>query len=211
MNLLQRLDDRLLLDVNTFARDTPWLHTPFLDYAKYGLVVFGLLLAAGLVVSRHRDSRLLAAAGWAGVATMLAVALNQPAGHLFGESRPYVAHPAMLRLADVTSDFSFPSDHATMAGAVAAGLLLVDRRLGLLALAAGLLMGFARVYVGAHYPWDILAGFTLGASVVLLGWLVLQRPLVALTGWLRRQPGLRAVFAERASDDLALGVGAVGA
>jgi membrane-associated phospholipid phosphatase len=199
VNLLHRLDDDLLLGINTFARDTPWLHTPFLDYAKYGLVVFGLLLGLGVLLSRHADSRTLAAAGWAGVATLVAVALNQPLGHLFAEPRPYVSHPQILRLADVTADFSFPSDHATMAGAVAAGLFLVNRRLGLVALAAGLFMGFARVYVGAHYPWDVLAGFTLGASVVLLGWLVLQRPLVALTEWLRRLPGVRVAFAEQAS------------
>lgn len=197
MDLLQRLDTRVLLDVNSFARHTPWLHTPFLDYAAYGLLVFGLLLAAGVVLSRHADSRTLAAAGWAGVGTIVAVAVNQPVGHLFAEQRPYVEHPGMLRLAAITTDFSFPSDHATMAGAVAAGLFLVDRRLGLIAVAAGLLMGFARVYIGAHYPWDVLAGFTLGASVVLLGWLLLHQPLIAFTDWLRRRPGISAVFAEQ--------------
>ena len=67
------------------------------------------------------------------------MALNQPVGHLFAEARPYAAHPGLLRLADPTSDFSFPSDHAVMAGAVAAGLLLVSRRLGLVAAAAAVL------------------------------------------------------------------------
>ena len=41
----------------------------------------------------------------------------------------------------------------------------------------------------------------------LLGWLVLQRPLVALTEWLRHQPGFRASFAERASDGPMLDAG----
>jgi len=40
-----------------------------------------------------------------------------------------------------STDFSFPSDHAVMAGAVAAGVWLVDRRLGLLTTIAALLMG----------------------------------------------------------------------
>lgn len=38
---------------------------------------------------------------------------------MFAEARPYVTHPQILRLADVTTDFSFPSDHAVLAGAVA--------------------------------------------------------------------------------------------
>ena len=84
-----------------------------------------------------------------------------------------------------------------MGGAVATGLLLVNRRLGLLAALAAALMAFARVYIGAHYPWDVLGGLVLGGAVVLLGWLLLRHPLTNLTTWLRRQPGLRAVFPER--------------
>jgi len=199
MNPLRQLDDQLLFAINAFARHTAWLHAPFLAFAKYGPVLFGLLLLAGVLISRNDQARVLAAAGWACIATLVAVGLNQPVGHIFAEVRPYATHPQILRLADVTTDFSFPSDHAVMAGAVAAGLLLVNRRLGLLAVFAGALMAFTRVYIGAHYPWDVLGGLALGVAVVLLGWLLLRHPLTGLTAWLRRQNGLRAVFAERES------------
>jgi membrane-associated phospholipid phosphatase len=194
VNAFRHLDDRLMLAVNSFARHTPWLHGAVLDFATYGVVLFALLLLAGLVISRHRSSRLLAASGWAAVATVLAVALNQPLGRLVAEGRPYAAHPELLRLASRTSDFSFPSDHAVMAGAAAVALLLVSRRLGLIAVVLAVLMAFARVYIAAHYPWDVMAGLVLGAGVSALGWLVLRRPLTALTAWLRVQPGLRLAF-----------------
>ena len=84
-----------------------------------------------------------------------------------------------------------------MGGAVAAGLLLVNRRLGLLACLAAALIALARVYIAAHYPWDVLGGLVFGASVALLGWLVMRRPLTALTRWLRRQPGFSSFFVER--------------
>jgi undecaprenyl-diphosphatase len=199
MDALRRLDDQLLLAINSFARHTVWLHGPALAYAKYGMVLFAVLLAAGVLVSRSAPSRVLAGAGWACIATLIALGLNQPFGGLFAEVRPYVTHPHLLRLADFTTDFSFPSDHAVMGGAVAAGLLLVNRRLGLLACLAAALMAVARVYIAAHYPWDVLAGLAFGASVALLGWLLLRRPLTALTGWLRRQPGFSGFFAERES------------
>lgn len=196
MNRLRQLDDQLFFAVNSFARRTPGLHAAFLAYAKYGLALFALLLLAGVLIARRDQARVLAAAGWACVATLLVVGLNQPIGHLFAEARPYATHPQILRLADVTTDFSFPSDHAVMGGAVATGLLLVNRRLGLLAALAAALMAFARVYIGAHYPWDVLGGLILGGAVVLLGWLLLRDPLTNLTTWLRRQPGLRAAFPE---------------
>src|SRR2546428_463519 len=61
-----------------------------------------------------------------------------------------------------TTDFSFPGDHATAVGAVAVGLLLTRRRLGIVMAAFAVLMAFARVYVGAHYPGDVVAGLALG-------------------------------------------------
>ena len=81
----------------------------------------------------------------------------------------------------------------------AAGLLLFSRSLGLVAAAAAVLMAFSRVYVAAHYPWDVLAGLALGALVAVVGWLLLRRLLVALVAWLRGRPGLRAVFAPEPS------------
>lgn len=195
MSTLRHLDDRVLLAINSFARNTPWLHGPMLAYAAYGVVLFALLLLAGLVLVRHRDSRSLAAAGWAPVATILAVGLNQPLGHLFAESRPYVTHPGLLRLASRTSDFSFPSDHSVMAGAVAVGLLLVSRRLGIVAAVLAVLLAFARVYIAAHYPWDVLGGLVFGGGVTALGWVLLRWPLTAFTRWLRALPGLRSIFA----------------
>ena len=203
MNQLRNLDDRLLLAVNSFARHTPALHGPMLAYAKYGVVLFGLLLFLALLAARHRSSRALAATGWAAVATLLGLALNQPLGHLFAERRPYATHPGILRLADLTTDFSFPSDHAVMAGAVAAGLLLAHRRLGTVAALAALLMAFARVYVAAHYPWDVAAGLAFGALVALGGWLALRSPLTALTGWARERRGLRAAFTEQVTAPVA--------
>ena len=199
MTSLRSLDDRLLVDANGFARHTPWLHGLVLGYATYGVVLFGVLLVVALLRSRTGDDRGLAAAGWASLATLIAVGINQPVGRVFAEARPYTTHPHLLVLASRSSDFSFPSDHAVMAGAAAAGLWLVSRRLGVIAVVAALVMAFARVYIAAHYPWDVVGGLVLGAAVSLLGWALLGRLLTSITGWLRRQPGVRQAFPAPAS------------
>lgn len=184
------LDGMLLRDINTFARATPWLHGLMYGYATYGVAVFAALLVAGWWTARRTgDPARVAASVWAGLGTMLAVAINQPIVTAVHEARPYTQLPGLLVLADRTSDFSFPSDHATMAGAVAAGILLVRRRLlAGIAAAAAVLIAFARVYIAAHYPHDVAAGLALGALVVLAGWALLRTPLTAQVRRLHRTP-----------------------
>jgi undecaprenyl-diphosphatase len=172
------MNERLFSEINDFARATPWLHAALLGYAAYGVVLFAVLLLAGWWIARRRGSGMTAAV-WAPLGMLLAIAVNQALVAAVHEPRPYTTLKGILVLADRSTDPSFPSDHATMAGAVAAGLLLVSWRPGLLAVAAAALMGFARVYIAAHYPQDVLAGFAVGAAVTLLGYLVARRPLAA--------------------------------
>lgn len=195
MTSLLDLSEALFLRINEFARMSTALHTPVVAYAKYGLVVFAALVLLGVWRRRGASDRQLAASVWAGLGTLLAVAVNQPVAALVAEARPYAARPSALVLVDRTTDWSFPSDHSVMAGAAAVGLLLVSRRLGALAAAAALVMAAARVYVGAHYPHDVLAGLLLGGAVAALGWLLLQQPLTRLVQALRSVPVIDRLLA----------------
>lgn len=187
-------DTQLFLDINDFARATPWLHGIVSAYAAYGIVVFAaLMLAAWWAARRRADTTRMAAALWAPAGMFAALGVNQPIAALVGEPRPYTTLPHLLVLAHYSHDPSFPSDHAVMAGAVAAAVFLVHRRLGLLALLAAAVMAFSRVYIAAHYPWDVLAGLILGAAVSLLGFRLVRRLLVWLLTLAERTP-LRPVL-----------------
>jgi membrane-associated phospholipid phosphatase len=181
------LNTDLFVQINQFAKATVWLQPYIAGYAAYGIVLFAALLGAGWWTARRgADPHTMAAALLAGASTLLAVAVNQPIVALVHEPRPYTTHPGILVLAHRSADFSFPSDHATMAGAAAAGLWYVSRRLGLFAAIAALAMGFARVYTAAHYPADVLAGLALGAITAVLLHMVLRGPAVRLVAALTR-------------------------
>lgn len=183
------LDGTLFRDVNHFAQHTGWLHGPMSSYAAYGVALFGLLLVIGWWLARgRRNARVMGAALWAGAGTLAAVLVVQPINHAVAEARPWQSVPHALILAGHSTDFSFPSDHATMAGAVTAGLLLYHRRLAIVSAVAGLILCFARVYIGAHYPQDVAAGFVIGAAVVLIGYAIIRVPLAALVALLSHTP-----------------------
>ena len=61
----------------------------------------------------------------------------------------------------------------------------VDLTLGCIAAIAAVLMAFARVYIAAHYPGDVLAGLGLGIIVAVTGWFLVRRPLVSGVARLR--------------------------
>ncbi|QOJ36042.1 MAG: phosphatase PAP2 family protein [Nitrospira sp.] len=90
---------------------------------------------------------------------------------------------------------SFPSDHASLFFALATGLWLVSPRLGLFGfLHAGLLVSFPRVYVGLHFPTDILSGALLGVTAVMVMWKcrggLIHGYLDGILQWSRSSPHL---------------------
>jgi hypothetical protein len=91
------MNETLFDQINTFARDTSWLHPVLTTYAGDGVVVFALLLGAGWWSARRRgEPRRMAASACAGVATLLAVGVNQPIVAAVHEARPYIDHPDAL-------------------------------------------------------------------------------------------------------------------
>jgi undecaprenyl-diphosphatase len=137
--------------------------------AAWGEPLFVGVVIVWLAAARLRSSRSdLLGALTALAAAGVALALNLALSHLWARPRPFVAHPATVHMLLAHSrDASFPSDHAAAGFAVAVVLFRQHVRLGWTALALAALMSFARVYVGDHYPGDVLAGAVIGAAVAL--------------------------------------------
>lgn len=164
------MDDSLYRWFNRLADLTPWAHGVMRFYASNGIVMFGgLILVVYVLAWWHDDHQGVAAAVWAGGAALVALLVGQLVGSPIDRARPYEAMPQVHVLIGRTTDFSFPSDHALVAGAVAAGLLFADRRWGIVACIAAVLIAFARVYVGVHYPGDVVAGLLIGAVIAIAG------------------------------------------
>jgi undecaprenyl-diphosphatase len=101
-----------------------------------------------------------------GVAILLAESISGALKVWVKRDRPRLSHPLPEPLLESPSTYSFPSGHATVSFACAAVLALAVPRLRVPLFALAALISFSRVYVGVHYPFDVLAGAVLG---LLLG------------------------------------------
>lgn len=159
------------------AQITAWINglsgPPFLDAVMRAAAEWGLPLMVVLVAlqwwspqGRTRSRHVVLVAG---LAFLLGLALNQGVLLAIHRVRPYDLGVTRLLLGR-SPDWSFPSDHAT--GAVAVASVFWIKRLRLrkvLFSALAALICFARVYLGIHYVGDILGGAVTGA---LAAWLV---------------------------------------
>ena len=128
-----------------------------------------------LLLARLRTDGLRTAARgalWPVAALILSYLLGLVAAALHPEARPFTTHPQVHPLIAHHPGQAFPSDHTTAAFAIGLVVLaFLSRRVGLLLLAAAIVIGFARVYVGVHYPGDILGSLVvsaIGVAVVAL-------------------------------------------
>ncbi|MFJ5553432.1 phosphatase PAP2 family protein [Streptomyces sp. NPDC093225] len=203
-------DVRLLYDVNGLAKDAPgWLDRAVGLIGEYGLVLALVLLVLWCWRGARRQGEAEAvdtftALVWGPLAAGLALLVNVPLRGFVGRPRPFRQHEGIEVLAGGKTDFSFVSDHATLAMALGVGLFVANRRLGLVGIGLALLEGFCRVYMGVHYPTDVVGGFALGTAVVLLLAplaLALLTPVVRAVArsprarWLVRSRSVRAPLA----------------
>lgn len=88
--------------------------------------------------------------------------------HLFYfEPRPFIASN-FIPLVKEANDASFPSRHATISAVIALAFTYFKSKWSLLFLFLMLWVGISRVYVGVHYPWDILGGFITAAVALII-------------------------------------------
>ena len=185
------MDWRLEHRIANFALGHHWVGSLFHGVEAISIPLMVVLTGLLWFFSRPGENRkwkLACASGFAAAA--LAFIANFVIHTIHDRARPYEAHVFRHPWSSST-DASFPSDHTSISFAIAFAVLMFDRTVGLLFLAVAAVIGIGRLFIGAHYPGDVLGGVVVGlvAAYVVVR---LLRPFVA---WV-----VRGV--ERATDPL---------
>lgn len=108
------------------------------------------------------------------------VGLNDFISHNFLKeivARPRPCHtlPDLGHITNCSNSFSFPSNHATNLFTAATVTSLCFKKMAFIAYTCALLVGYSRVYLGVHYPSDILGGAIWGIMMGTLGYLFYKK------------------------------------
>jgi len=178
MEVLLRLDQQVFLFINhwghqLFGNEMNFV-VPFLD----GLMLFFSKIGSAAVVwfalglwlaflEKKKDLKSVVAFLWP---LLLAMALSHLSVNLIlkpliGRMRPNFVIPQTILLGSVHYDFSFPSGHATSSFAAAFVLTKIKKQAKAFFYLLAVLISFSRIYIGVHYPLDVLAGAILGMVI----------------------------------------------
>ena len=167
---VQNLDGEILLQIQQHLRTD--MLTPFMKIVTFlgnGGWFWILCAVVLLAIPKTRKT------GYAAVLSLIfgVIVTNLLLKNIVARPRPFAEIEALIPLIAKPTDFSFPSGHTTASFAVALVMLrMLPKKIGIPAVVLAALVAFSRLYLGVHYPTDVLVGFLvalMGSTVAVWG------------------------------------------
>ena len=152
-----RLEEPIFDFLNGLAKRNDILDMVWVFFAQYAIFLFGIVL----IYFVRKDRKLLLKVAMGIIITVIAVAVIKKIWFI---PRPFSDKEVNL-LIEHRQDSTFPSKHAAVAFAVAFGIFLQKKKLGVWLLLLALGIALSRVIVGVHYPADVFAGALIGMII----------------------------------------------
>ena len=147
--------------INNLANKNTVLDGIMIFFSKYVPYIFMVVIAIVFILGikkKNFDYRKVAVNTF--VITVINLVLSFIIGGIYYVDRPFVNNKVNL-LFTHTKDASFPSDHATGTMSIAVGLGKYNKSVSAILTILSVIVGFSRVYVGHHYPMDVIGAYVI--------------------------------------------------
>lgn len=156
-----------------------YIRTPLLTYIMEFFTILGnvgmISIAACIVLLAIKKYRPIGITASVSLILNLFI-VNLLLKPLIGRIRPYDAFESLTILINPPSDYSFPSGHSSASFAVAAVMfMLLPKKVGVPAVIVASIIAFSRLYLGVHYPSDVVAGIIIGCLTGICAKLICER------------------------------------
>ncbi|WP_062105512.1 undecaprenyl-diphosphatase [Bacillus niameyensis] len=147
--------------IHQYAGQFPLLDRVMIFVTNKALIIYAITLLLMWIFGNDKYKQIVFFSALTGGLGLL---LNFVITLFYFEPRPFVTHDVDV-LIKHAADASFPSDHTTGAFSLALAILLRQRKIGLALLALAILTGVSRIFVGHHYPFDVLGSIIISIIV----------------------------------------------
>lgn len=158
--------------VNDLGKEYPFLNPIFIFIAEY--MVF--LLALGVLIiwfTRDEDNRIMILC--ASIAFICAFTVGKVSGVFHSNYQPFVELNDVNKLIHKEKDNSFPSDHTILFFSYCFSFWLFKRGWSILWVLLAVIVGVSRIWVGVHYPLDILTGILISLTAATSIYLIFPK------------------------------------
>lgn len=160
------MNTSIFILINSWAGRWGWLDSVMIFFAEY-LMYLMILIVLVYAVWNYRQYRAMAIVS-IGFALIARFIVASGIRYFYYHARPYLIIAETNLLLAQKTESSFPSGHTIFVFALATGVYQYNKKLGMWFYGLACLVGFSRIFVGVHWPYDIVAGAVLGVLVAVI-------------------------------------------
>lgn len=165
MDMMVQWDGKILLMIQQYLRQD-WL-TPAMRWLTHLADKGWLWIALAVFLLFFKKTRKAGVLGLCALAVGFLIT-NVALKNLVARPRPWLTVSGLTILIRKPTDYSFPSGHtcASFAAALSFYKMLPNKNWGIAAIVLATLIAFSRLYLGVHYPTDVIGGFVIAFLIV---------------------------------------------
>lgn len=166
------MNEKLFRIINDLGKDYSIFNPTFVFIAEY-MVIFLALLILTFWCTRKYQNRIMVICG--SITFCMAEIVGKIAGRIHSNYQPFAELSNVNKLIEKAVDNSFPSDHTILFFSFCVTFWLFKGVKGSIWFLLAVLVGISRIWVGVHYPADILVGATISAVIAVMVFLVVPK------------------------------------